>query len=241
MLCLFLSSRSLNARSKRPRQDSACLHQLLLDVGSGRANVNQAVSWARTVVSDHGSKSLPDLQSFAELAQAQPTHQERDMHRWIKRLQGAEDFKLEPFYLDLPLVRGSDTCPTPTTTPILLPHEVMSALWDAGEDQFQRSLLGGLGTEARREFWNHCGQQREWSFVNTMSTDQLLPICIHSDGAEMFTNTEHQVWSWSSAFAVLGLESRVEDVKFLMRAIPVSAMPQAASKDVERRIAAVTA
>lgn len=29
---------------------------------------------------------------------------------------------------------------------------------------------------------------------------KVIPISVHADGAELYTNTEYMVWSWSSCF-----------------------------------------
>ena len=46
--------------------------------------------------------------------------------------------------------------------PFLLPHEVLHALYEAGDVQFARSMTGNLGASDLRRFWQHCHQMTEW-------------------------------------------------------------------------------
>lgn len=36
---------------------------------------------------------------------------------------------------------------------------------------------------------------------------RCIPVNIHADGAEMYTNSEYYVWSWSSALSPFGMLS----------------------------------
>ena len=47
---------------------------------------------------------------------------------------------------------------------------------------------------------------------------------MHSDGAEMFTNMEYQVYSWSSAFGILGMIKDVFVQKFAIAIISCNEM-----------------
>ena len=60
--------------------------------------------------------------------------------------------RLEPYYLELGSIQGGSVVPRATRTPVLLPHEVLAALWDAGEDQFHRAMLGGLSELGLQSF-----------------------------------------------------------------------------------------
>ena len=48
----------------------------------------------------------------------------------------------------------------------------------------------------------------------------MLPLCFHTDGAEVFTNAEYNFWSWSSATT----EGPALFVKFPIACIPAKCM-----------------
>lgn len=76
--------------------------------------------------------------------------------------------------------------------------------------QFSSVLLGGFSNKAIRKFWEHVKTLEEFKHhreLHELSSEDLgvtIPCTIHGDGAEMFTNEEFFVWSWSSAFTGFG-------------------------------------
>ena len=65
---------------------------------------------------------------------------------------------------------------------------------------------------------------RHHEHLHRMSDDQLqvcVPLSLHADGAEFYSNEEYFVWSWSSAFAVL---SSTNDILYQKFPIAVVAM-----------------
>ena len=52
----------------------------------------------------------------------------------------------------------------------------------------------------------------------------LIPCNIHADGADLFTDTEYFVYSWSSAFSVNSLFKDVLVQKYPIAIIPESEM-----------------
>jgi len=129
--------------------------------------------------------------------------QERDLHRWVKGLHG---MNLEPLEVTMNLNVPGERGEAPQTVPVLLPHEIIDAVWHAGALQFGRSMTGGFGDVAMAQFWDHCSQQEEWKDHPCLKDpsilrSRLLPICLHVDGAEFYTNSEVMVWSLQSLFS----------------------------------------
>ena len=63
----------------------------------------------------------------------------------------------------------------------------------------------------------------------------LIPLCIHVDGAEMFTNNEFMVWSIQSVFAS---GANVWDAKFPVCIIPLESMRDQDVKDAANQAVA---
>ena len=96
--------------------------------------------------------------------------------------------------------------------------------------QFRDIFLGNLSPESVLAFWNHVKLQECWKHhgvLHALSSEDLkrtIPFCVHSDGAEMFTNMEYQVYSWSSAFGILGMIKDVFVQKFAIAIISCNEM-----------------
>ena len=96
--------------------------------------------------------------------------------------------------------------------------------------QFRDIFLGNLSPEGVLAFWNHVKLQEPWKHhgvLRALSSEDLkrtIPFCVHSDGAEMFTNMEYQVYSWSSAFGILGMIKDVFVQKFAIAIISCNEM-----------------
>ena len=90
--------------------------------------------------------------------------------------------------------------------------------------QFSSCLLANYSEESILKFWQHIKTLDDWKrhgVVHNMSNDKLrklIPVNIHRDGAEVFTDNEYFVWSWSSTFAEFGQTTK--DV--LMKKYPIA-------------------
>ena len=90
---------------------------------------------------------------------------------------------------------------------MLLPHEVLHAIFISGKHQFDNILLGNLTNATIRKFWMHVKQQEPWEhheILHSFTEEELgkvIPFAAHGDGAELYTDQEYFVWSWCSAFS----------------------------------------
>lgn len=93
---------------------------------------------------------------------------------------------------------------------VLLPHEVLHGLSEHSY-VFNSVMLGNLSEDARVNFWRHLGTLKPWKDHPGLKLplDRLIPITIHGDGAEMYTNDEFFVYSFSSSFGAQGV---IQDV-----------------------------
>lgn len=105
----------------------------------------------------------------------------------------------------------------------LLPHEIIHSLADRPL-AFRSLLLGNRDDKSRSAFWEHVAQLPPWSshrvFREELPTERLIPLTIHGDGAEMYSDDEYFVWSISSAFASKGLITDILLFKFPVLIIP---------------------
>ena len=92
------------------------------------------------------------------------------------------------------------TRPKPTTIRVLLPHEILDSLADY-PGVFCDLMLGNTESGARLKFWNHIRGLKPWASHpaldenNGVPLQDLIPLTIHGDGAEMYTDDEVFVWS----------------------------------------------
>ena len=111
------------------------------------------------------------------------------------------------------------TRPKPTTIRVLLPHEILDSLADY-PGVFCDLMLGNTESGSRLKFWNHIRGLKPWASHpaldenNGVPLQDLIPLTIHGDGAEMYTDDEGFVWSIASAFAGTGMATDVLLYKF---------------------------
>ncbi|CAE7918081.1 unnamed protein product [Symbiodinium necroappetens] len=140
-----------------------------MGIGRGANTVASASELARCMVRD--GMEHPALEAVASLGNGGrcESNAERDLHRWLKDLYG---FELDTYEIAMELAVNNSRCVEQVPVHVLLPHEVMHAIF-------------------------------------TMGATQVIPITFHVDGAEMYSDDEYFVYSFSSAFGGGGL---VDDV-----------------------------
>ena len=126
----------------------------------------------------------------------QPSHIERDLHRWLSGLFGVT---LEPSYLTLTLDNPQAEGLQTVEFPVLAMHEALHAISNAGWPQFNMTLIGDEGTDGISHFWEWALSQK-WGQMHPVAGDggdlsRTLGILWHMDGGSMFKNTEYDAWS----------------------------------------------
>ena len=113
---------------------------------------------------------------------------------------------------------------------VLLPHELLHALSEH-EYVFNSVMLGNLSEDARVSFWEHLATLKPWENHPGLKLpfNHLIPITIHGDGAEMYTNDEFFVYSFSSVFGTQGVIQDVLQLQYPVLAIPERWMRSAAA------------
>eukprot|EP00969_Alexandrium_andersonii_P359435 15453209-Alexandrium_andersonii.AAC.1 len=126
------------------------------------------------------------------------SHQERALHTWLSGLFGVVR---ELDHITLHLATGDDNTVRPVKWPVLSIHKMAHALWRAGADQWQVSMLGEGGAAGVAEYWAHALNE-DWTndFPELRAAghpaSEFLPVYVHIDGAEVHTNSEMTIWSW---------------------------------------------
>lgn len=114
--------------------------------------------------------------------------------------------------------------------PFLLPHEILHSLAAAGDLQFAISMTGHRSKASIAAFWKHCRSLEEWKnhpcLEQVESHGSMLPLILHVDGAEFYSNSEYLVWSMSSVLS----DSHVWDSKFPICILPHDSMGTHATK-----------
>ena len=181
-------------------------------------------------------------------------NQERDLHRWLCDLLPLETYSVSVplqdrgskhlFILYLYMhfctkyiscyskrgfclsvqVNGCNSNAEPTSIRVLLPHEVIAALFSSCTYFFESVMLGHFPDEQRVAFWEHVSKLDPWKLhpiINQGNFHRLIGLHIHGDGVEFYKEDEYFIWSWSSVF---GSEGSIKDV--LMGRFPIAVMPE---------------
>ncbi|CAL1141145.1 unnamed protein product [Cladocopium goreaui] len=186
-------------------------------LGCGRANVSEICDLARANIKD----GLPSaaLEAFSSLGTGgrHAANQERDLHKWLHSLWGV---KLTVYKVTMNLIVDFEKVAQPVDVPFLLPHEILHAVYEAGPLQFARSMTGHRSSESISHFWKHCCSLDEWRNHPCLTNPDLyhctIPLCLHTDGAEFYSNSEYICWSMSSVLA----EGHVFDTRYPLVVLP---------------------
>lgn len=160
----------------------------------------QATRFARASCRDHGDAAPPCVQDFASLGGRFDNNIERDMHRWLRHLNG---FMLEPYYINLPLVDIRSEKAS-MRVPIILPSEVLRGVFEAGDKPWEAAVAGRSRSDGKcpiEAFWDNARRQ-EWFRMHPdlrAGCEKVIPMIWHCDGAEYRTAREMLVFSWASA------------------------------------------
>lgn len=181
-------------------QRSGTTDALLDCIAKGSVSVAEAHRLARTIKKDGLSQS--SLDAFCSLG-ADGLHSnnlERDLHNWMVQPFG---LKLETSFITLKLCEAGYENPQPTDVPILAPHDWLFAAYHSG--RWEQSMTGPRGEKAVSDFWEWALEQ-PWGAMHPVLTRPGLrenvtctvPLVVHTDGAEAFTDQEALIISMSS-------------------------------------------
>jgi len=209
---------------------------LLNKVGSGALHLSTAIDIAKTVCED--GFDHPAVVSMASLGGDKRKNDERDFHVWLKDLH-CHHLELYTLWFDLYSPRDGRLIPTPI--PAVPIWQMCHALFGGGPLQFKISLVGQDGEPGLLAFWQNALRlpwgQRHPAVAGQSShhLSRLLPLCLHLDGAEIFSNSEFYVLSFSS---VMARGCSVLDAKFPVLKIPHSAIQEPERKKHAMRVMA---
>eukprot|EP00959_Pyramimonas_sp_CCMP1952_P290375 6073505-Pyramimonas_sp.AAC.1 len=158
--CIFFCC----GRRKRTRQryeDSAHSHlgeHLLEQAGRSDISCKQLQDTGHKAILDGADNDVMRAIESLGAGGAQPQNAERDLHRWARDLFNCS---LEPQTLKLMLDMPDSETSREVEVGILPMHEVLHAIANAGELQFEMSLVGPDGEEGISRLWQYA-QQYKW-------------------------------------------------------------------------------
>lgn len=205
---------------------------MLSSVGLGRRSVAEVCEQAgRLHAKQDTSAAMASLASLGASG-AHGSNRERDLHRWLKQIDGQE---MEPLWITLQLEDGDRV--VPTKVPTLPPHMMMHWLHSAGPQQFAVSMLSPDGPQELQQWWAAM-RRIPGSSAHLLDAETSVPALFHVDGAEV-NNAEEIVWfSWRSAVT----SGCVHDIKHLICGVPLACMrSKAVRKQVHNDLAAYIA
>ena len=96
--------------------------------------------------------------------------------------------------------------------------------------QFGLSMLGRRTPAAIKEFWEHLQrfareEVKDHPALDGCDVSKMIPLLIHFDGAEMYKNSEYNIWSFSSALSSL-VDVDCLETQFVCCILPQKAMQQ---------------
>ena len=94
------------------------------------------------------------------------------------------------YYLDFLLEERTSFDVKSTRIPILIPYEMMGAIYSGGEIQRQLSLFGAGGRPGVEAWWRKALKYTKWAqkHPKLMDRDELFKLVgyvVHADGAEV--------------------------------------------------------
>jgi hypothetical protein len=158
---------------------------------------------ADAIAKDSGGGSEA-IRAFVSLGSQgrNPNNIERDLHRWIANLKSLH---LQPYWIKLKLlIDPTSTEAEEVDFPVLAIHEVLYALYKSGEHNFRKAMLGDKSEDCILEFWESALMQ-PWgashpACAKPQELHRTIPLVLHVDGAESYTNQEAIIYSTSSPF-----------------------------------------
>lgn len=202
---------------------SPVLGKIIECLGKGRDYLQPQVDLARAVIQETGGSDVLNMLSSLGTDAKWSSNTERDFHSW---LSGSYGMKLKPYLLPLPLELKKRLGVEALDVPILFPHELFGAVYDAGPEQFKKTMLGPDGAAGVRIFWERSKDESWFQRISPAKRRKLnstVPMYIHVDGAQVGKNQnmEVDIYSVSSALS----QGDAYDTKLLCAIVPTVFMP----------------
>lgn len=119
------------------------------------------------------------------------------------------------------------------TLPLILPHELLGALFRQGSDVWRRSVLGAPGS--LEAFWQHALAHYSWTQDHPLhehfATATCIPIAVYGDGARVTKEDSLLAITWNSVISK-GMES-----KMLICACPMTWLLETSVDDIMQVVA----
>ena len=195
--------------------DTPMFVKLATSVGDGRCHVAESQEWALAAVQE--GAAAPATVTWSTLGNdGQSSNTERDLFRWfsLKSLMN-----IEPYVVWLPRDLKNETELRFQATPMLAPHEILHMIFAKGEQQWVMSMIGADLQEGVDQFWEMSSRE-EWFKAHPGCRDReilkrTIPLVFHIDGVEVYSGTEANVWSMSSALTT----GHTHDIKIPLLAV----------------------
>ena len=149
LISIFIRWRSTKRR-RHELPHSQLAERLISKVGCGQMNPSELREHAQDLIEARFSSKAMDMIASLGAHGTSPANVERDLHTWLKNLHNV---CLEPKLLKMIVQKPDEKKPTSIDLPILPFHEVLHAISNAGEMQFELSLVGPGGEDAVAKFW----------------------------------------------------------------------------------------
>ena len=138
---------------------------------------------------------------------AHPGNCERDMHRALHKVAKVLNAKID--YKPVRMWCPRTLQVVPTSCPLLLPHELLKAVWRQGEPVFRQLLFGQMSEDATKKYWDHVEKFCSWFASHPARQwhckERLAAITSYGDEVNCYRNSECGVVSvcaWSAELAI---------------------------------------
>ncbi len=196
--------RCCNARRRRLVELPPSRHVAaqLEAIGTGRTQPAAVAASMRDLAAD--GVAVPALCEWARVHVGDGRNAERDLLRWTRGLWGMH---VEPCWLRVTLRTvvgphaGMDEA---AMLPIFAPHELFHAIWCKSPVLFRKICLGDADPQCIFEHWENllqAGGADHPAFRESEHLDRAIPVLVHYDGCESYTNKESHCFSICSALA----------------------------------------
>ena len=117
---------------------------------------------------------------------------ERDCHRLMRKMDNWLGAKIS--YRDVRMVNPSTLEISMQKLPMILPHDMLLALWAKGRKVFDKCLFGALTPPEVKEYWDHLETHTNWFSNHPASAwhdrSRLAGVATYGDEVQAYRNSE---------------------------------------------------